>query len=105
MHNRLQSLERGIVTESWSPLGRAGAMLQEPAILAAAERHGRTAAQVVLRWHTQQGYVPIPKSADPLRLQQNLDSFGFTLSDEEMAAISALDRVNPAMLDSDVFGH
>lgn len=97
--------ERGIVTESWSPLGRAGAMLQEPAILAAAERHGRTAAQVVLRWHTQQGYVPIPKSADPLRLQQNLDSFGFTLSDEEMAAISALDRVDPAMLDSDVFGH
>ena len=60
---------------------------------------------MVLRWHTQQGYVPIPKSADPLRLQQNLDSFGFTLSDEEMAAISALDRVDPAMLDSDVFGH
>ncbi len=96
---------RGIVTEAWSPLGRARGMTDDPAIVAAAERHGRTPAQVVLRWHVQSGYVPIPKSADPARQAQNLDVFGFTLSDEEMAALGRLDQPDPGMLDSDVFGH
>ena len=96
---------RGIVTESWSPLGRANAMLADPAILDVARRHGRTPAQVILRWHTQLGYVPIPKSSNPKRLAENLDVFGFELSAEELAAIGALDRPNPEMLDSDVFGH
>ncbi|MER1968918.1 aldo/keto reductase [Castellaniella sp. GW247-6E4] len=96
---------RGIVTEAWSPLGRAGGMMDDPAIVAAARRHGRTPAQVVLRWHTQSGAVPIPKSADPARQAQNLDVFDFTLSAEEMEALSRLDRPDPGMLDSDVFGH
>ncbi|MDA0235848.1 MAG: aldo/keto reductase [Proteobacteria bacterium] len=96
---------RGIVTESWSPLGRANAMLADPAILDVARRHGRTPAQVILRWHTQLGYVPIPKSSNPTRLAENLDVFGFELSAEELAAIGALDRPDPEMLDSDVFGH
>ena len=96
---------RGIVTESWSPLGRANAMLADPAILDVARRHGRTPAQVILRWHTQLGYVPIPKSSNPKRLAENLDVFGFELSAEELAAIGALDRPDPEMLDSDVFGH
>ena len=96
---------RGIVTESWSPLGRANAMLSDPVILDVARRHGRTPAQVILRWHTQLGYVPIPKSSNPKRLAENLDVFGFELSAEELAAIGALDRPDPEMLDSDVFGH
>lgn len=95
----------GIVTESWSPLGRAGAMLQDPAIVDVATHYGRTPAQVILRWHTQLGYVPIPKSSDPQRLAENLDVFGFELTAEELAAIAALDRPDPQMLDSDVFGH
>jgi 2,5-diketo-D-gluconate reductase A len=96
---------KGIVTETWSPIGRANQMLADPVIAATAERHGRTAAQVVLRWHTQLGFVPVPKSADPVRQAQNLDVFGFTLSAEEVAAIRALDRPDPAMFDADSFGH
>ncbi len=96
---------RGIVTESWSPLGRANAMLQDPAIVDVATRYGRTPAQIVLRWHTQLGYVPVPKSSNAERLAQNLDVFDFELTPEELAAISALDRPDPEMLDADVFGH
>ena len=95
----------GIVTESWSPLGRANAMLADPAIVDVARHYGRTPAQIILRWHTQLGYVPVPKSSNPERLAQNLDVFGFELTAEELAAISALARPDPEMLDSDVFGH
>ncbi|MHB1372415.1 MAG: aldo/keto reductase [Thauera sp.] len=95
----------GIVTESWSPLGRANAMLADPAIVDVARHYGRSPAQIILRWHTQFGYVPVPKSSNPERLAQNLDVFDFELTAEELAAISALDRPDPEMLDSDVFGH
>lgn len=95
----------GIVTETWSPLGRGDAMLRDPAIVAVAQRHGRTPAQVVLRWHVQSGCVPTPKSADPQRQAQNLAVFDFGLSEAEMAALDALDRPDPKMLDADVFGH
>lgn len=97
--------QHGIVTSTWSPLGRGNAMLRDPAITTIAERHGRTPAQVVLRWHTQQDLVPLPKSADPQRQRENLDSFGFTLSEDDMAALGALDRPDPKMLDADTFGH
>jgi 2,5-diketo-D-gluconate reductase A len=96
---------KGIVTETWSPLGRGNQMLADPAIVAIAERHGCTPAQVVLRWHTQSGYVPTPKSADPLRQAQNLASFAITLNDAEMAALDTLDRPDPRMFDADSFGH
>ncbi|HQT46202.1 MAG: oxidoreductase [Acidocella sp. 20-63-7] len=96
---------KGIITETWGPLGRGSDMLQDPAILQAAAHHGRTTAQIVLRWHTQQGFVATPKSAIPARQAQNLNIFDFTLTADEMAALSALDRPNPKMLDSDVFGH
>lgn len=96
--------DRGIVTGSWGPLGRGGQMIADPVISAAAQRHDRTPGQVVLRWHVQSGYVPTPKSADPVRQAQNLDVFDFTLSDAEMAALNALDRPDPVMLDSDTFG-
>lgn len=96
---------KGIVTETWSPLGRGGQMLADPIIADMAKRHGRSAAQVVLRWHTQRGFIPTPKSADPVRQAQNLDIFDFTLSDVEMAALNGLDRPDPKMFDADSFGH
>ncbi|WP_425865171.1 aldo/keto reductase [Arthrobacter sp. TWP1-1] len=81
----------GIVTEAWSPMAQ-GAVLNEPAVLAIAEAHGRTSAQVVLRWHLQQGRVIIPKSVTPARIAENLDILGFDLTDAELTAIDALER-------------
>lgn len=97
--------EKGIVTESWSPIGRAGEMLADPAITRIAEAHGKTPAQIVLRWQVQSGFVPAPKSADPERQAQNLDVFGFALTEADMAALSGLDRPDPDMLDANSFGH
>ncbi|MFH9011844.1 aldo/keto reductase [Streptomyces sp. NPDC017943] len=79
---------RNIVTESWSPLGRGTSLLEDPALARIAGTHGVTPGQVVLRWHTQLGAVPIPKSANPERQRANLDVFGFELSAEEMAAVA-----------------
>ncbi|MBW8797737.1 MAG: aldo/keto reductase [Streptomyces sp.] len=80
--------ERGIVTESWSPLGRDVRLLDDPAVVAVAKAHGVTPAQAVLRWHVQLGAVPIPKSADAGRQRANLDLFGFELDAARMAAVS-----------------
>lgn len=96
---------QGIVTESWRPLGCGNAMQQDPAVLAIAERHGRTAAQILLRWQVQQGFVTCPKSADPLRQAQNLAIFDFSLSVADMAILDAMDRPDPDMFDADHFGH
>ena len=78
---------KGIVVESWSPLGRGSGLLADPAVVAAARAHGVTPAQAVLRWHTQLGAVPIPKSSDPERQRANLDIFGFELDGAQLAAI------------------
>ncbi|WP_426567593.1 aldo/keto reductase [Streptomyces canus] len=83
---------KGIVTESWSPLGRGSALLRDPALVTVAEAHGVTPAQAVLRWHVQLGAVPIPKSSDPERQRANLDVFGFELGPEEMTAIGDHER-------------
>ncbi|MFH8938853.1 aldo/keto reductase [Streptomyces griseosporeus] len=83
--------ELGIATEAWSPLAQ-GAVLGDDAITAIAGRHGKSPAQVVLRWHVQLGTVVIPKSVTPARIRENIDVFDFSLSEEEMAAIAALDR-------------
>lgn len=85
VHERL-----GIVTEAWSPMGKRRAPLDEPAVVGAAEAHGVTPGQVILRWHHQLKSLPIPKSASPQRQRENLDIFGFELSEDEMAGISAL---------------
>lgn len=82
----------GIRTESWSPLARRSELLTEQAVNDAAAAHGVTTTQAVLRWHTQLGSTPIPKSADAERQIENADVFGFTLTDAEIAAISALER-------------
>ncbi|MGI9822030.1 aldo/keto reductase [Agromyces sp. Marseille-Q5079] len=81
----------GIATEAWSPLAQ-GAVLGEASVTSIAERHGRTPAQVVLRWHLQQGRIVIPKSVTPHRIAENFDVFGFELGADELAAIDALDR-------------
>ena len=95
----------GIVTETWSPLGRGDTMLQDPVICAIARRHGRTPAQIVLRWHVQSGYVPTPKSGHPERQAANLDVFDFALSDDEMGRLNGLDQRENTIKDADTFGH
>jgi len=97
--------DRGIVTGAWSPIGRGGDLLGDPAIREMALRHGRTPAQIVLRWHVQHGVIPTPKSANPERLAQNLDLFDFSLSATELQTLDRLDRPDPGMLDADNFGH
>jgi 2,5-diketo-D-gluconate reductase A len=81
-----------IVTEAWSPLALGGALLQDPTVSAIATAHGRTPAQVVLRWHTQSRVVAIPKSVTPHRIRENFDVFDFSLSSADMLALTALDR-------------
>ncbi|MGW5927485.1 aldo/keto reductase [Streptomyces anulatus] len=83
--------EHGIATEAWSPLAQ-GALLKEKALVSIAERHGKSPAQVVLRWHLQLGNVVIPKSVTPERIRQNIDVFDFELSAADMDAVAALDR-------------
>lgn len=83
--------EMGVVTEAWSPLGQ-GTTLANPTIRGIAETHGRTPAQVVLRWHIQLGNVVIPKSVTPERIGGNFEVFDFELTAEDMFAISSLDR-------------
>ena len=81
----------GITTEAWSPLGR-GQVLKDPVVLALAAEHGRTAAQIILRWHVQLGNVAIPKASSYARVRENLDVFGFSLDATDMADLAALER-------------
>ena len=82
----------GILVEAWSPLMRGGAAFTEPTVSAIAQKHGRTNAQVILRWELQHGIRVIPKSATPARILENSDLFGFELDQSDMAAIDALER-------------
>lgn len=87
----------GVATESWSPLGRRDDLAAEP-VVRIAEALGRTPAQVILRWHVQQGFIVFPKSQHRERLAENLALFDFALDDDQMAAVGALDsghRVGP----------
>jgi 2,5-diketo-D-gluconate reductase A len=82
--------DHNIATEAWSPLAQ-GAVLSDETIVSVADRHGKTPAQAILRWHLQLGNVVIPKSVTPGRIRENFDVFDFKLSDEEMIAIGRLD--------------
>ncbi len=95
----------GVVTESWSPLGKRQAPFSEPPVAEAAERHGVSPGQVILRWQLQQGNLPIPKSATPSRQRENLDVFGFELTDDEMAAITGLARPDGRLFGGDPDTH
>ncbi|MER5442677.1 aldo/keto reductase [Streptomyces sp. NPDC002790] len=90
--SRERHAELGIATEAWSPLGQGKGLLEVPAIIAIAQKHGRTPAQVVLRWHIELGNVVIPKSVTPSRIKENIDVFGFELDTEDLGAISALNE-------------
>jgi 2,5-diketo-D-gluconate reductase A len=100
VHDRL-----GIRTEAWSPMGKRNAPLHEDPVTAAAERLGVTPGQVILRWHVQLGSLPIPKSGNPERQRQNLDLFGFELTDDEVAAISALGQRDGRLFGGDPDTH
>jgi diketogulonate reductase-like aldo/keto reductase len=84
--------KQDIRIEAWSPLQQAGPLLQDPVLAGIARNHGKTVAQVVLRWDVQSGIVTIPKSVRPQRIAENADVFDFALTGEEMSAIGALDR-------------
>jgi diketogulonate reductase-like aldo/keto reductase len=93
---------RGMAMTSYCPLGRGGDVFEAAPVAAAAEAHGKSPAQIVLRWHVQQdGVVAIPRTSKPGRLPQNADIFDFELSDAEMAAISALRSANHRICDYD----
>jgi diketogulonate reductase-like aldo/keto reductase len=90
--------EHGIVTQAWSPIGGITSYrdsekrsFDEPVILAIGERYGKSAAQVMLRWHIQKGVQVIPKSTKPERIAENFDVFDFELTADELAEIDALD--------------
>lgn len=105
LHPRFQQRElrdfhaaKGVVTTSWSPLGQ-GRLLEDPVIAGIAAKHGKTPAQVIIRWHVDLGLTVIPKSVTPARIVSNLDVFGFCLDPADLAAIEALNaddgRIGP----------
>lgn len=85
--------ERGIATESWSPQCQ-GQLLEDPVIGQIAEKHGKTAAQVIIRWHIDNGLVVIPKSVTPSRIVANFDVFDFRLDEEDMVDVAGLDSAD-----------
>jgi 2,5-diketo-D-gluconate reductase A len=92
-----------IAVEAWSPLAR-GQVARDPVVASVASATGKTPAQVVLRWHVQRGSIVFPKSVTPARIQENFAVFDFELTDEQMAAISALNRNQRTGPDPDAFG-
>ncbi|RSZ63140.1 aldo/keto reductase [Corynebacterium hylobatis] len=83
----------GIKVEAWAPLGQGrNDVLEQPEVVDTAETHGVTPAQVVIRWHLQNGVILIPRSSRRERIRENIDVFGFELSEDEMSAITALDE-------------
>jgi 2,5-diketo-D-gluconate reductase A len=99
---RAYCTEHGIAVEAWSPIAK-GAVTDDPTIKAIGERVGKSAAQVTLRWHIQRGDIVFPKSTRPDRMRENLDLFSFELSDDDLQAISALNRDERTGPDPDVF--
>jgi diketogulonate reductase-like aldo/keto reductase len=94
--------ERGIQLEAWSPLMQGG-QLSHPVLAELAEKHGRTPAQIVLRWDLQNGVVTIPKSVTASRIRENADVFGFELSADDMAAIAGMNENRRLGADPDNF--
>ena len=101
---RAFNASHGIKNEAWSPLAR-GRVLDDPTIKDVVHRTGRTAAQVVLRWHIQLGNIVFPKSVRLDRIEENFNIFDFELSGEDMAAISKLDRGERTGPDPDTFNY
>jgi 2,5-diketo-D-gluconate reductase A len=100
---RAYNAAHGILTEAWSPLAR-GRAIGNPALDAIGARYGKSAAQVVLRWHLELGNVVIPKSVTPARIRENLDVHDFTLDAADHAAITAMDAGERTGKDPDDLG-
>ena len=101
---RAYHAEHGIATEAWSPIGQGGDLLQDRRLRALADEHGRSPAQIVLRWHIQLGNIVFPKSVTPERIRENIDVFDFELSADDMAVIDGLDTGTRKGPDPDQFG-
>ena len=92
---REKAKSHNIQVECWFPLGGAmsnGALLKDPTIMEIAKAHGKTAAQVILRWHIQEGFSVIPGASNPDYIKENIDIFDFTLTDDEMAEMRGLNK-------------
>ena len=113
---RADAQERGVIVQAWSPIGGVFALvddattpdgatspLDHPIITGLARTHGKSASQIILRWHLQHGIAVIPKSVRPHRIIENRDVFDFELSSEEVARIDALDTGVSAGPDPDTF--
>ncbi len=96
--------EHGIATEAWSPIAQ-GEVLDDPVIVEVAEAHGRTPAQVVLRWHVQRGSIVFPKSVHPERMEENFALFDFALTGAEMDRLTGLNRDHRTGPDPDTFDY
>ncbi|MBQ1028498.1 aldo/keto reductase [Micromonospora sp. C97] len=93
--------EHGILVQGWSPLGHGNDLRQHPVIGEIAAAHGVSPAQAILAWHVARQVIPLPKAASPQRQAENLDVFGITLTDAEVAAITALGRPDGRLADQD----
>jgi 2,5-diketo-D-gluconate reductase A len=100
---RAYAAEHGILVQSWSPLAR-GRLLDDPLLARIAAKHARTPAQIVVRWHVQQGLAVIPKSNSLDRVAENLDVLGFALDDDDLAAIATLETGERTGSDPDTQG-
>jgi 2,5-diketo-D-gluconate reductase A len=89
---RAADADHNLLTEAWSPLGQGKGLLEDPVLKRIGAKHGKSAAQAVLRWHLQVGNVVIPKSVTPSRIKENLDVFDFELDAADLAEIDALDQ-------------
>ena len=97
--------EHNVLTAAYSPLGRGGELLEDATLTRIGEEHGKSPAQVVLRWHLQQGRIAVPRSSNPERQAENLAVLDFELTPAELEAIDALNRNEAPRLDADEFGH
>jgi len=98
--------QHGTITQSWAPLSKGHErLLEQPAVTTLAQQHGKTPAQIVLRWHLELGLTAVPKSANPQRLRENIDIFDFALTPAEVETLTALNGTSGTPADSDKFGH
>lgn len=95
----------GIITQAWSPLMRGGEVFQEPLLQTLAQKYGKSPAQIILRWETQLGIVPIPKASSSQHQLSNLEIFDFKLTPEEVTALTGLDKADGRRADRDPKQH
>jgi len=111
LHPQLQQPElrdyhrkKRIITEAWSPIARGGELLETRVVRTLAKKHGKSPAQIVLRWHIEMGHVVIPKSVTPQRIAENVAVFDFELDEQDIAAIATLESGNRLGPHPDVLG-